>query len=475
MTRPGVEVQVQTSPPPRSAPTDAGIAFIVGLCDQGPTGPILVQSLDDFTKNCGARVTYSVLWDAVDCYFREGGHEAFISRVVGPAAAIASLTLATNALVAKALGPGAYGNNISVAVLAPLAAGYRVQVLYSGTIVETSPDLVTQQDGVNWATTASNYITLTLGAGTNPPIVAAAAPLVGGADDRNNITDTQWANALALFSPDLGPGQVLAPGRTSDLGHTQLCDHAKNNGRVAILDLPDVSAKGTLEASANAARGTGNGQYAACFTPWLQVPGVIQGIPRVVPPSGSIAGIIGRVDASDNPNVPAAGDKGVLRYCLGFTQPAWSGPDRQELNGAGVDVIIGKYGGFRVYGYRSLADPVNNKSWLDFSNSRYLMWLAARCQQVGEAFVFAPIDGQGYTISEYGATLSGICQADWNAGIIFGLTSQDAFNVDVGSSVNTPDTIADNQLRAVVAVRPDPFAELVTILIVNVPVTQAVA
>src|SRR5262249_15597235 len=132
----------------------------------------------------------------------------------------------------------------------PLVSGYRIQVLYSGSIVETSPDLTTQADAVNWATGSSHYITLTIGASTNVPAVAAAAALATGADDRTNITDTQWLNALNLFTPDLGPGQVMAPGRTSDIGHTQLADHAKNYNRVALLDLPDTALKGTLETSA---------------------------------------------------------------------------------------------------------------------------------------------------------------------------------------------------------------------------------
>src|SRR5262252_5690105 len=123
MARPGVQIQVQTAPQPTSAPTDSGVAFMVGLCDQGPLDSILIRSLTDFTTFCGARVTYSVLYDAVDAYFREGGDSAYISRVVGPAAAVATRNLmkaAAVSLTVNALGPGVYGNNISVAVLAPL-------------------------------------------------------------------------------------------------------------------------------------------------------------------------------------------------------------------------------------------------------------------------------------------------------------------------------------------------------------------
>ena len=242
-----------------------------------------------------------------------------------------------------------------------------------------------------------------------------------------------------------------------------------------MLDLPDSGTKSTLESSATNAKTTGNGQYAIALTPWILNPGVPAGVIRTVPPSASVAGVISRVDGSDNPNTPAAGVLGELRYAIGLSQGAFSDNDRQELNSYGIAVVRSVYGTFWNYGYRSLADPINNPNWVDFSNVRYLMWLASRCDLAGEQFVFRPIDGQLHTISDYGAVLSAICQADYNAGIIYGAVASDAFNVDVGPSVNTPSTIADNQLRAVVAVRPSPFGELVTITIVNVPITQPVS
>jgi len=452
---------------------------MAGLCDAGPaTIPQEVFSLTDFVSKCGDRVSYSSLYDCVDAYFREGGNSAFIARVVGPAPVIATKNLntatATVSLIVSALGPGTYGNNIQVAVLAGLSSGYRLQVTYNSVIVETSPDLTTQQDAVAWANGNSDYITVAIGAGTGPPQVAAAAALANGADDRTNITDAQWLTALNLFTKDLGPGQVLAPGRTSDPGHLQLTAHAQANGRVALLDLPDSATKATLLASTSPATG-GNGQYGAAFAPWVVIPGVVANTTRIVPPSAVMAGVIARNDAATNPNTPAAGDRGQLQFAVGLSQVPWDDTTRQDLNTGGVNVIRSMFDGFRNYGYRSLANPVSNAAWLDFSNVRYLMWLAARCYNVGESFVFDVIDGQGQTISAYAGSLAALCLADYNAGIIYGATSGEAFNVDVGPAVNTPATIADNQLRAVVAVKPSPFAELVSILIVNVPITGKVS
>jgi phage tail sheath protein FI len=254
-----------------------------------------------------------------------------------------------------------------------------------------------------------------------------------------------------------------------------LLDHAAAKNRVAILDYPDTPTQATLTTSAANAKTTNNGQYGGGFAPWVIVPGIVSGTTRTVPPSASVAGVTARVDASDNSNTPAAGDKGQLQYAVGLSQSAWDATTRDALNSAGVNVIRGMYGGFRVYGWRSLADPVNLPNWVDLSVPRYLMSLTARCLVVGDQFVFAPVDGQKHTINAYGASLVSLCQQDWVAGMIYGVTQSDAFNVDVGDSINTPTVLASLELRANVSVRPSPDAELVTIMIVNVPITQAVA
>jgi phage tail sheath protein FI len=483
--RPGTQVIVKTSSPPRTAPTDTGVWFVVGLTDAGPTVPTLLQSLDDFIRIFGGRVSWSVLYDAIDVFFREGGSSVYVTRVVGPAAVTASKNLldagAGISLVVKAKGPGAgsspsTGNSLKVAVVAGSVGGtYVIQIYDSNNVLlEQSPDLTTQQDAITWSA-QSLYVNITLGATALVPVVVASAALTGGADDRASITDTQWLNSLNQMSRELGPGNVSAPGRTTDVGHTQLLDHAQARNRIAFLDYPDTPTQATLTTSAVNSKTTGNGQYGGGFAPWVLVPGVVAGTLRTVPPSAAVAGCAARVDATDNANTPPAGIKGQLRYAVGLSQPAWDATARDALNSAGVNVIRFIYGGYRIYGWRSLADPINLPTWLDLSNGRYLMSLVARSLSIAENYVFAPIDGQGQLIARFGGSLTAECMKDWNAGIIYGLSAKDAFNVDVSSAVNTPTTIAANELRANVAVRPSPDAELVTVQIVNVGITQAVA
>lgn len=482
--RPGVQIQVLSTPPPRSAPTDTGVWFVIGTADQGRVdAPIFIQSMTDFVRLLGNRTTYSNLYDALDLFFREGGGAAYVGRVVGPAAVIASKNLVDNvaatSLVVKALGPGTYGNALKVAVVAATGTGvYQVSVYdTNNNLLENSGDLTTQNDAVAWSQN-SQYVRITLGASLLTPVVGGAntiAALTGGTDDRNNITDTQRLAALALFTKDLGPGNVSAPGLTADSVHTMLADHAAANNRVALLDAPDTPTQATLTTSATNAKATGNGQYAALYAPWIVVPGLTPNTIRTVPPSALAAGRMAATDAVYGPGTPAAGSKGISGYATGVSQPNWTDTQRDALNTAGVNVVRVLNGQVTVYGSRSLADPLNNPYWVPLGSVRYLMGLAARAWAVGQQFVFDPIDGQGHTISAYTGALVALCQADWNAGEIYGATPADAFNVNTGPSVNTPAVLAGQELRAAISVRPSPMAELVTIQIVNVPITQAVA
>ena len=63
----------------------------------------------------------------------------------------------------------------------------------------------------------------------------------------------------------------------------------------------------------------------------------------------------------------------------------------------------------------------------------------------------------------------------YESGALYGETAEDAFEVNVGQQVNTPETIAAGELHAVLEVRMSPFAEKVVIEIVKVDPTVAIA
>jgi hypothetical protein len=492
MTLPGARVIRRESTTPRTAPTDSGVWMAAGLSQRGRIDrPVEVRSLDEFVRKFGIRVSYSILYDCVEAFFREGGRRCLVSRVVGPAAAKATLTLSDSGAVATlrvdANGPGDWANGstggLKVAVTIPVAGSFQLSIQLNGVEVEKSPVFVDKVAAIAWADRFSNYVILVDLGGTNDPNALAATNLAGGTDDRGSITDTHWQAALDRISTDFGPGQISFPGRTTSVAHAALGIHARQYNRVALLDAPDVTTKaalisahdGYLTQLALGADALNAQRNSAMFGPWLKAPGIALGSLRDIPPSPVVAGLMARSDGFGNtPNVPAAGENGRCLFAVDV-KASFIDADREDLNNAGVNIFRIIYGDVRLYGYRTLTDPTSDPNYINLGNARLYMHVTALANEVAERYVFDQIDGRGIKINQYGGDLTGMLAPIYEKGSLYGSTPQEAFNVDVGPGVNTPDTIDANELHAVIALRMSPFAEVVILEITKVGVKEAVA
>jgi hypothetical protein len=478
MALPGITVTRRDTSPPAASPTDTSVWFVTGITEKGQQAPIQISSMADYATLLGGRVSYGILYDALDVFFREGGSSAYVSRVVGPNPVAASHTFQSatpdNSLVISANSVGAWGNGLSVAIVAGVGGGtYQVQVSQGGVIVEQSGDLTTQQDAVDWSQT-SDYLSIALGNGTHPPAIVAATPLTLGDDDHVDATETQWEAALARFTKDLGPGQVSAPGRTTGQAGIDLLAHAAANNRVALLDLADSASKATLVTAAAAL--ASNGEFGGCFTPWAVVPGVVAGTTRTVPYSAVEAGIMARNDTGgESPNQAAAGEHGISQYALGLSQAAFTDSDRSALNDAGVNVARIINGQVRTYGYRSLVNPAAKPNYVQLSVGRLLMAITAQALAIGERYIFGQIDGRGNLFAEYGGDLDAMLARFYNEGSLYGATPADAYSIDVGPNVNTTSTIQAGQINSSLQLRVSPFGETVNLFVTNRAVTDTVS
>lgn len=486
--RPATQIVDQDTPPPRSYSTDTGVWYTVGLSQKGPTKPRMLQSLNEFVKYFGDRQSYSVIYDSLELYFREGGARAYFARVVGPAAVASSHTFKdagnSDTVTISAIGPGDWGDSLNVEILAPLVAGFRVKVSHDTEgDLETSPDLADKDALFDWIK-FSSYITAEDESSQDNPAVVAVQNLAGGDDDRDNITDDEWDAALALLRADFGPGQVSAPGRTTDAGHQALIAHAKERNRLACLDAPDTNTYATLEDSAANAPGSysTDGRWGRMDWPWVKIKGPAAGTYRAVPPCALVAAKIARNDGLGmSPNQPAAGRWGEATYVNALTRPAAgeSEPDlvdRDTLNSSGVNVIRAMFGGevIRIYGWRTLTDPVTDPDWINFGNSRLRMAIHAEAENILEEFMFAMLDGRGFTFGDLKGALTGMLIGHYNQGDLWGETADKAFYVDVGAQVNTPETLAANEVHAIISLRMSPFAEFIQLVLVKRPITEAV-
>lgn len=479
--RPGTQVIVQDLAPPIGVPTDTGTWFVAGLTEKGSTTtPTKIQNMSDYATFLGARVSYGALYDALDTFFREGGKTAYVGRVVGvtPVVAFKNLNDGAAAVTLKvsAENAGAWGNSLKVGTVLGVAGGSTYQIVVTdaaGVVLDQSPDLTTKADAIAWSST-SNWVQITdPGTGVMPPAIVAPATMATGTDDQGTIADANWLAALNQFTADYGPGQVSAPGGTTTARYTQLLAHAGANNRIALLDAVDTPTVATLTTASLTQRLDANARYGSFWGPWVLVPGLVPNTTRTVPPSALAAGLIARSDANGSPAQAAAGANGISRFAVGLSQPAWTAAQRDTLNSAGVDVVRTIYNAIKAYGFRTLADPTLLPNWVQLSQSRMFMAIVAKANAIMENHVFRTMDGRGLEFAALGGEMKGMLTPYWENGSLYGNSAGEAFSVDTSSAVNTPVTIAAGELHALISLRVSPFAELVVLQIVKVPVTQS--
>jgi hypothetical protein len=507
-TAPGAYVNIAAAAAsPQRAPS-TGTWFVTGESSQGPTGiAIPITSMVDFANFLGGRTGYTTLYDSLDEFFHDGGVLAYASRVVGPSAAAGTLVLVDRAgsplstlTVNAAL--GVWGNSTTVAVTAGSVSNTYVLTIANTLTGQTwvSPNLYNPADAVVWANNLTSnglypwlfpYTIVNDASGTaapnNNPAVLAATNLASGADDNTDITETQWTAALTAFISTLGPGQVSAPGHTTQTGWEALIAHAGLldaagcliNNRVALLDTVDSSSASTVIADAIEAQAVGDPSYGMYLAPWVLIPGVANSTvgtspaaaTRTIPPSALMAALIAANDQVNNAGQMVAGNFGLSQYAIGVTQ-TYGETNRGLLNTAGVIVIRQLNGIVQPYGFVSLS---LQSQWVPANFVRLRMAIVALLNTVAQGFVFSQIDGQGHLLSHFNGALAGVCQNLWQQGALYGAQATDAFNVNTGPAVNTPANLANGILSALVSVRMSPGASFVIISVVQYPVTSSLA
>lgn len=287
--------------------------------------------------------------------------------------------------------------------------------------------------------------------------------------------ETNIATALALFTRDLGPGQVAVPGRKTAVTRLALAVHAEATGRIAISSATSSATQGTVTADATIAGITpAQERRIGLFAPDVVVP-VSTGVTRVISPEAIVMGLMSKRDGEGySQNQPAAGALGesVVATNVAFS---YTDADRTTFNVNGVNILRSMYDGVRVYGYRTLADPTTDDNWVSLANARLFMAIEAKAGEIAERFVFRQLDGRRLTITEFGGALTGMLLPYWQIGSLYGTTPDEAFRVDIGPNINTDVTIANRELRASIILRVSEFAEEVIIDIIKSRITEAVA
>jgi uncharacterized protein len=254
-------------------------------------------------------------------------------------------------------------------------------------------------------------------------------------------------DAGALDSPD---EQVAAA--------SLLIQHCESlRYRFAIVDGPQGSSINDIRDF----RGNFDSTYAALYHPWIEIidpnQQLVPGAPPqklLLPPSGFMAGIYGRVDV----------DRGV------FKAPAnevVQGLDRFESNiDKGRDEVLNPEGinalrffpdrGYRVWGARTLSsDPL----WIYINVRRLFIYLEHSIDKATQWAVFEPNNDTLW--QKVAQSVKDFLQVQWMSGALLGATADQAYFVRCDRSTMTQNDLDNGRMICLIGVAPTRPAEFV--------------
>lgn len=491
MAAPGVVVTTATrSGPTGSVRAPSGQYFAIGITERGPVNePVKINSMGDYRRIFGDRVSYGTLYDDLAAYFEAGGTQAYVLRVVGAAATGGTLSLKDGAAVTPvdtvrvdAASAGAWSTRVTVEVAAGTNGvdSRKIIVRLDGQVVELYDNLTSISDMVT-RFAKSPYVRLTdLGSPTaapdNLPAVIGATPLSAGGDDRAAVNATRLEEQLPLMKIGYGDGAVAAPGFGQSM-HSALIEHARTHRRIALLSAARGASVDDLISLGLSLGSIQGAEYGGLFAGHLQVSDGAGGV-RVISPEGYVAAARAKAHDGAGPWQPAAGEGSVTPYILGV-DGEFSRDDHERLDAARVNPIRLIANRVRLYGWRSLS--TNESDYGSLTVADTLNRLVNECELRLEPFVFRTIDGRGQLLSQMQGILIGVLEPIRAAGGIYERTDDATgevvdfgYSVDVSRNINTPESIARNEVRANVAARLSPNAATITLTIVKVGLTAAV-
>ncbi|KAA3663578.1 MAG: phage tail sheath family protein [Chloroflexi bacterium] len=278
-------------------------------------------------------------------------------------------------------------------------------------------------------------------------------------------TENQLEAALNMLATVDEIAILAAPGFTGDAFYEKMATHVENmKDRVFIMDAPqdqDTAAK--LSAYAPGKGATQRG-FATMYAPWLQVadpkPGkdadglAIVGSTVTVPPSGHVAGIWARNDATRGVHKAPANE--IVQGALGLTHNM-SSQTQHELNNKGINAIrYFRDSGFLVWGARTLA---TDQEWRYLNVRRLFNMIEESIAESTRWIVFEPNDELLWASirRDVGAFLNDL----WQQGMLMGTAPEQAFFVKCDAENNPPDSIRNGRVIIDIGVAPVLPAEFI--------------
>jgi phage tail sheath protein FI len=305
--------------------------------------------------------------------------------------------------------------------------------------------------------------------------------LVGDSKQRKGIDTLEEVDEVAI---------VAAPGFTDAASYDAILTHCeKLQDRVAILDAPEngekfnvdqlktvatpASAKPPKKPAAGAAtppepetpqtppppagllaRASDKG-YGAYYFPWIKILDPFSAKELVnVPPSGHIAGIYARTDATRGVHKAPANE--TVRGALDLTYKV-TRAEQGELNRLGVNCIRQfATQGIRVWGARTIG---STPEWKYVNVRRLFNQIEESIANGTRWVVFEPNDRSLW--KSIRRDITAFLMLQWRQGALMGATPEEAFFVQCDEETNPPEVIDAGMVVTVIGIAPVKPAEFV--------------
>jgi hypothetical protein len=432
---------------------------------------------------------------AVYGYYQNGGRGAYVVRTMPADQAqqghVADSTVTDGAptpstvVTFNSAGAGVWGNDLSVvfADQATTTSGRKIfslSVLTGGSRVETFTNV--SMNGVegtrplatviNDPLAGSRYVEVVSADTTKDPASGSYTFTHGvdpGLPDGSDLISTAVTDAVKTIEGPLllslqpfqsDSGSVVMPPAQSISGIADRSDiFVVWDGNPVSL-VPTGTSYTANAMSRAASIGTDN-SYAAFYVPWIIVPDPARsGSTIAVPPSGSVSGVMSRIDATTGPWRTPAGLVASISSALA-TELKFTDTDQGELNYNNVNVIRAQAGaGVCIMGGRT------RKKWGPdryVGARRTLIYVEESLQSATQFAVFENNDANLW--SALRQTANRILQPVWEGGGFKGAAASDAYYIRCDETINTPQVIQSGEVRLEIGVALQYPAEFVLITI----------
>ncbi|MEU0899919.1 phage tail sheath family protein [Streptomyces massasporeus] len=427
-TAAGTTTPATQSPPPRGELAGAGgrPALTVALAAaDGPSGGPVVVEVEDATGADGDDEAFKLVVRRDGKVVEEYDN---VSAKRGPS--FVGTALKKSALImledVKGAAPArpAKGTKVSLAPAAPAAAS---AVARRG---GSEPAVAAELD-------AGRYIGDT-----------AARSGLAGLEAIDDITMVAVPDLMSAYTRGALDAEAVKAVQLALIGHCETM-----GDRVAILDpLPGLGAQ-----QARDWRQEYSGfdsKYAALYWPWVKVMDPVEKRATTIPPSGHVAGVWARNDATRGVHKAPANEvlRGVLSPAVAVTKG-----EQSILNPIGVNCLRMFPGqGVRVWGARTLSsDP----EWRYLNVRRLFNYIEKSILDGTNWVVFEPNDR--YLWEGVSRTVTAFLTRVWRSGALFGRSPAEAFFVRCDEENNPPENRDAGLLTIDIGIAPVKPAEFV--------------